>query len=337
MAEEDSYFAANPVPSTISPLLARASDFVTTHTSSSPPRRIAFVTSGGTTVPLERRTVRFLDNFSAGTRGAASAEQFLAAGYAVIFLHRKGSLTPFARHFPRDGLFELLGEALDKNELDQELGGDTITIPTSRIAALRPVLRQYATSRQAGTLLKLPYITVTEYLWALRGIATLLAPAGPHALCYLAAAVSDFYIPDSQMVEHKIQSAGETASDNAQTTPPAAQVQGDRLIVTMEPVPKLLGILRHSWAPQAMVISFKLETDADMLLKKAHRALQRDGHELVIGNLLETRAHEVVFVAKDAESWVRKPQEQTEQEIEAQMIPHVAALHDDFIRKGCRR
>jgi phosphopantothenate-cysteine ligase len=38
---------------------------------------IACVTSGGTTVPLERNCVRFIDNFSAGTRGAMSTEQFL--------------------------------------------------------------------------------------------------------------------------------------------------------------------------------------------------------------------------------------------------------------------
>lgn len=41
--------------------------------------RVAVVTSGGTTAPLERRCVRFLDNFSQGTRGALSAEQFLQA------------------------------------------------------------------------------------------------------------------------------------------------------------------------------------------------------------------------------------------------------------------
>lgn len=35
---------------------------------------IALVTSGGTTVPLEKQTVRFLDNFSTGNRGALSAE-----------------------------------------------------------------------------------------------------------------------------------------------------------------------------------------------------------------------------------------------------------------------
>lgn len=32
------------------------------------------ITSGGTAVPLEIQTVRFLDNFSTGNRGAASAE-----------------------------------------------------------------------------------------------------------------------------------------------------------------------------------------------------------------------------------------------------------------------
>lgn len=41
------------------------------------PVRVAVVTSGGTTAPLERHCVRFLDNFSQGTRGALSAEQFL--------------------------------------------------------------------------------------------------------------------------------------------------------------------------------------------------------------------------------------------------------------------
>ena len=47
-----------------------------------------YIKSGGTTVPLEQNTVRFIDNFSAGTRGSASAEYFLGAGYQVIFLHR---------------------------------------------------------------------------------------------------------------------------------------------------------------------------------------------------------------------------------------------------------
>jgi phosphopantothenate-cysteine ligase len=40
-------------------------------------RPVVVVTSGGTIVPLEQRCVRFIDNFSAGTRGALSTEQFL--------------------------------------------------------------------------------------------------------------------------------------------------------------------------------------------------------------------------------------------------------------------
>ncbi len=68
--------------------------------------------SGGTTVPLESRTVRFIDNFSSGTRGAASAEHFLRHGgrhrYAVVFLHRRGSLEPFRRHFATTNFLDMV-------------------------------------------------------------------------------------------------------------------------------------------------------------------------------------------------------------------------------------
>jgi phosphopantothenate-cysteine ligase len=60
-------------------------------------RPVVCVTSGGTTVPLEKNTVRCIDNFSTGLRGAASAEYFIARGYGVIYLHRKGCAAPFGR------------------------------------------------------------------------------------------------------------------------------------------------------------------------------------------------------------------------------------------------
>jgi hypothetical protein len=44
---------------------------------------LAVVTSGGTTVPLEKRCVRFVDNFSQGSRGALSAEEFLKVIFPV--------------------------------------------------------------------------------------------------------------------------------------------------------------------------------------------------------------------------------------------------------------
>lgn len=47
-------------------------------------RRVVLVTSGGTIVPLERQMVRFLDNFSAGTRGAVSSEYYLIMTFELI-------------------------------------------------------------------------------------------------------------------------------------------------------------------------------------------------------------------------------------------------------------
>ena len=39
--------------------------------------KVVCVTSGGTTVPLEQNTVRFIDNFSSGERGCNSVEHFI--------------------------------------------------------------------------------------------------------------------------------------------------------------------------------------------------------------------------------------------------------------------
>lgn len=42
--------------------------------SADPDTRIICITSGGTSVPLEKNTVRMIENFSTGSRGAISAE-----------------------------------------------------------------------------------------------------------------------------------------------------------------------------------------------------------------------------------------------------------------------
>ena len=97
-------------------------------------RKIVLVTSGGTTVPFERNTVRFIDNFSAGTRGSSSAEHFLAAGYAVVFLYRANSLRPFTRHFGVSSFLDML-------RLD-EVTGD-VTVKDDSKAKLRGQLEMY--------------------------------------------------------------------------------------------------------------------------------------------------------------------------------------------------
>lgn len=56
---------------------------------------VVLVTSGGTSVPLEKNTVRSVENFSTGIRGSRSTEYFLKRGHPVIFLHRGTSIKPF--------------------------------------------------------------------------------------------------------------------------------------------------------------------------------------------------------------------------------------------------
>lgn len=48
------------------------------------------------------------------------------------------------------------------------------------------------------------FTTLVDYLHLLRAASEALQPAGRRAIMYLAAAVSDFYIPDSAMVQRSL-------------------------------------------------------------------------------------------------------------------------------------
>lgn len=91
------YFETTTPPADLSHNSSLVGAFVQFHKERETP--LVLITSGGTTVPLENHTVRFLDNFSAGTRGSLSAEYFISQGYAVIFLHRAFSLEPYTRNY----------------------------------------------------------------------------------------------------------------------------------------------------------------------------------------------------------------------------------------------
>jgi phosphopantothenate-cysteine ligase len=299
-AVEVDYFKTNPAPKSLNQHCGLARAFIQRHADDG--RRVVLVTSGGTTVPLENQTVRYIDNFSAGTRGATSAEYFLEEGYAVIFLHRQFSLLPFSRHYSHNtrSFLDFMREDEDgRIVVDQEHQSDMIT-----------VYQRYMAAKKDNLLLILSFVTITEYLWELREVAQLMQPLGPRAMFYLAAAVSDFFVPHDRMVEHKIQSNEEFSQhgqdENAKR--PAARTEGNSLIIDLEPVPKFLKQLVDGWAPEAMIVSFKLETDPSILVTKAKYALNKYAHHLVIGNLLTTRKWEVVFVsAEEGTKWIRVP------------------------------
>lgn len=366
-AEAD-YFASNPGPASLDQTAALARDFINHHAAKN--RRVALVTSGGTTVPLENQTVRFIDNFSAGTRGATSAEYFLENDYAVIFLHRQFSLLPYSRHYSHSTNCFL-------DFMTTSPSGEVV-VDSSYQAQMSAVLQRYEKAKRENALLLLPFTTVNEYLWDLRELATLMQPLGANGLFYLAAAVSDFFVPAQRMVEHKIQSSEDFTHANGQAAAaaggpdssgagnkahsgPAAQMAGKSLVIDLDPVPKFLKQLVDAWAPRSMIVSFKLETDPALLAEKSHYALKKYSHHLVIGNLLNTRKFEVLFVsAAGGEQWIRvptgrraksvtspRPEDQasgsaaaaaasreTPVEIESLIVPEVARLHSDLIAKG---
>ncbi|KAF4347576.1 hypothetical protein G4B88_009932 [Cannabis sativa] len=210
-------------------------------------RRIVCVTSGGTTVPLEQRCVRYIDNFSSGHRGATSTEYFIKAGYSVIFLYRRGTFQPFCCSLPDDPLLQLQ---------------DSYSEAVKR--------------------------AIADHHSMLRMIAISFNKHGPNAMFYLAAAVSDFYVPWQTMAEHKIESAS------------------GPLNMQLAQVPKMLPVLRQHWAPKAFLISFKLETDSKILLKKAAAALEKYKMDMVVANELSTRKEEVVVVTRTENIRVRR-------------------------------
>ena len=179
---------------------------------------------------------------------------------------------------------------------------------------MRQVLRQYDHAKHQKTLLLLPFTTITEYLWILKTIAIDMRPLGSSALFFLAAAVSDFFVPRHRLAEHKIQSGNTIQKSNEGNEEGVKTMKnpiGGKLIIDLDPVPKFLKDLVDQWAPQGMIVSFKLETDPSLLISKSRQALQRYSHHLVIGNLLSTRKWEVVFVAPNTEEkWIRIPTHQ---------------------------
>ncbi len=309
---EDDYFHHNPPPPYLPSILESVDNFIKYHQSTTQKRRIVLVTSGGTTVPLENNTVRFIDNFSAGTRGATSAEYFLENNYAVIFLHREFSLLPYSRHYSHT-----TNCFLDYMIEDSKTGNVIIDLKYQN--QMKEILKKYQNVKEKNLLINIPFTTVNQYLFTLKIISESLNKIGTNALLYLAAAVSDFFLPHSKMPKHKIQSS----KDHGGT---------GKLVIDLEPVPKFLRRVVDNWAPKAMIVSFKLETDDSILIKKSRYSLERYGHELVIGNLLQTRKKQVIFVTTEKEEIIKLNDEQLKNnvDIESIIIPKVIELQDNW-------
>lgn len=304
----EQFYAIQDPPNNLPEVDVKVKEFISslTHVDNS---KLVVVTSGGTVAPLEKKTIRFVDNFSAGTRGSVSTEYFLENGYHVLFLFRENSLQPFVHRW-------------NKYVLDyiQESPQGHLEIKPEYETGIKETLKRHNKYKAAGKLFKVSYRTLSEYLFYLRTICTHCNGLGSKVCFYLAAAVSDFFIPDCEMVEHKIQS------------------RGNELVLNMHQVPKVLKTLVADWVPSSFVVTFKLETDSTLLKTKAYYAIDCYGHDLVIGNILETRKFTVTLYRKDdpgSFQVITLDQSQMDrgQEIEEYIVQSVKESHDKFIAK----
>mmetsp|Transcript_59809 Transcript_59809/g.177267 ORF Transcript_59809/g.177267 Transcript_59809/m.177267 type:complete len:517 (-) Transcript_59809:91-1641(-) len=163
---------------------------------------------------------------------------------------------------------------------------------------MQRVLRERSQVVKEGLLLTVPFRTVEEYLAKLRLCSEAIQDSQSLAVIYLAAAVSDFYIPKAKRSLHKIQSMDYGIDKSASTT----TVDEDNcLTLKLHPVPKLIPALRKKWSPDAYVVSFKLETDKTILRDKAMLAMSKYGMNMVIGNILATRHQKVWCLQRSAD------------------------------------
>lgn len=148
-------------------------------------------------------------------------------------MHRQHSLQPFSRHYSHStnpfldlletmpthlvhttatstpAIFPNLHAAVlrQKQSTIPQSTPSTIQVVHGEQNAMKTILDSYKLVKSRHLLHSVSFVTVFDYLFLLRGIAQLMngspergPSVGPRGLYYLAAAVSDFFLPQQKMV-----------------------------------------------------------------------------------------------------------------------------------------
>lgn len=102
-------------------------------------------------------------------------------------MHRQFSLQPFSCRYSHttDCFLDYLVEGPNGSVVVRKDDSDKML----------QVLKKYREVREKNMLLFLPFVTVNDYLHLLRAVGRAMQPLGTDGLLYLAAAVSDFFVP----------------------------------------------------------------------------------------------------------------------------------------------
>lgn len=104
----------------------------------------------------------------------------------------------------------------------------------------------------------------------------------------------------------------------------------DLLNITLYPVKKQIYLIKDEWSPKSFVISFKLETDENILIHKSIKSIEQAKSDFVIANLLQTRYDRVLIINKLEKYEISKGNCSY---IEENIVNKITQLHDDYINK----
>lgn len=266
---------------------------------------IVFVTSGGTTVPLEINAVRFITNFSSGTRGARLAECYLQHGWTCILLRHHTAVIPFRHIFSMCSTEDLMSLIVGSSNASDSIAVESCANPSTfsnshvgnTIPVSSPAVREMAQLyfQRRHLLHEVEFDTIIDYLYLLRELSILLTQRLPSAhlihriplVFYSSAAASDYFVPLEKRSAHKISG-------------------GEGLTIHLPAVPKVLGLLRSRWlnrlhsplSLQTFFITFKLETSLPAMHEKAIKNLFTYDCDAVVANMLQSYSREVWIYEK---------------------------------------
>mmetsp|Transcript_8715 Transcript_8715/g.12881 ORF Transcript_8715/g.12881 Transcript_8715/m.12881 type:complete len:316 (+) Transcript_8715:42-989(+) len=276
-------------------------------------RSIIIITSGRTVVPLEKKTVRYISNFSTGRRGALCTEELFkkSSDYAVIYFHHKHAIKPFSWKslYKEDDIMDEI-ELTDKGFIKFK----------NQSNELKDHITMSKDVKSKNKLLEVPFNTLFEYLILLKEITSMVNQShGKKGIIFASAAVSDFYIPMKNLAENKIQSRDH-----------------HELHLKLKPTPKMLLALRNKWAPDLFCVGFKLETDEGILMEKVQSAQEKYGIHLTVANILGKHRHQVIMVpnkklSKEEPTEYKIDEESKCKKIETYIIDHVLSKHQHYL------
>ncbi|UKJ90350.1 phosphopantothenate--cysteine ligase (ATP) [Theileria orientalis] len=237
--------------------------------------RVIVITSGGTSVNLDRYGIRYIDNFSSGRRGSEIAEFFLSRGYLVLFLSRKTAHLPFIRFTnDHDNPYRLL-ESL-------KVGNDSsITVEGGSEFKELIVKNIEGYSKYKSRLFLDYFTTLSEYQDKFTVIVHFCKRFMQNVAYCLVAAASDFKFSNDSLMMDKFSSS-------------------NTVNLRLEPLLKMRKIIRQISDGYPTVCCFKMSTNRTEMENAAKAMLLKPtSADMIVCNIFNERLTNVSIVFSD--------------------------------------